>query len=64
MKMVLVRLKIIILKSNIAVLVMIMVFMRMKYGWMGIDFMQQCRVILVMVEKLHKVHHQITLHDG
>ena len=62
MKIVSVRLKF--LKVRITVFVMIMVFMQMKYGWMVIDFMQQSKVILKMVERFHKANHQTTLHDG
>ena len=42
---------------------MIMVLMRIKYGWMGIDFILQNMVILLTVEKLHKGHNQTTLQD-
>ena len=45
-------LEILILKMRIKVFVMIMVLMRMAYGWMGIGFIWQYMVILVMVTEV------------
>ena len=42
---------------------MIMVLLWMKYGCMGIGFMQQHTVILMVVKGLLKGYHQTTLHD-
>ena len=48
MKMVLARLKMLTLRVHITVSVMIMALMQMKHGCMGIDFIQQIMVFLVM----------------
>ena len=57
MKMALASLKILTLKVHITVFVTIMVLIQMKYGSMGIGFMWQNMVILVMLERLHRGHH-------
>ena len=57
MKMALAILKILTLKVHITVFVTIMVLIQMKYGSMGIGFMWQNMVILVMLERLHRGHH-------
>ena len=41
MRIILAMLKIRILKVYITVFAMVMVLMRIKYGWMGIDFIRQ-----------------------
>ena len=64
MKMALVRLTILISKVHVMVYVMIMVLIPMKYGRMGIGFIQYLILILVMVERLHKGYHKIALHGG
>ena len=51
MKMVLARLKILTLKVRITVFVMPMALMRMKYGCMGIGFIRQTMVFLVMEKR-------------
>ena len=37
--------------------------MWMKYEWIRIGFIQQNTAISVMMEWLHKGHHQTTLHN-
>ena len=64
MKMVLVRLKVLILKLYITVFVLITVLMQMKYERTGIVFIRQNMALLVAVERLHKGHHQTTLHHS
>ena len=72
MKIVLARLKIVTLNVRITVLIMIMMRVQMKYGWMGIGFIRQPIVMVIMVnmvnltmeENVHKDHDQTTLCNG
>ena len=63
MKIVLARLIILILTVQITVFVMIMVVAQMKHRCMGIGFIQQNMVLLVMEEKMQKGLLQTVLHD-
>ena len=64
MKMVSARLKILTLKVSITVFVMTMALIQMKHGRMGIGFIRQNVVFLMMEERLLKGLHQTILHDG
>ena len=52
------------IQSAYSASVMIMVLMQMKHGCMGIGFIQQIMLFLVMKYRLQKGLHQTTLHDG
>ena len=64
MKMVSVRLKMLTFKAPITAFVMTTALMQMKHGCMGIGFIQQIMLFLVMKYRLQKGLHQTTLHDG
>ena len=64
MKMASARLKMLTLRLHITVSVMTMALMQMKHGCMGIGFIQQIMLFLVMKYRLQKGLHQTTLHDG
>ena len=64
MKMFLAKLKIFTIKVLIIVFVMIIALMQVKYEFMGIRFIQQNVVFLVMEERLQKGLPPTTLHNG
>ena len=60
MKMVLAGLKILTLKVRVTIIVVTMVLMQQKHRSMGIGFIQQNMVFLVMQKTLQKGFHQKT----